>query len=144
MTALRTLAVAAVAALAPLAAAASTKPERYAGRTSQDIAIRLHVAADRSAISVIEIGYRDRCSNGRSYVAYTRVRRVVLYGRRFATHGTYLAGTTEDRYTVAGTVTVRAARGYFALHASGTDSDGRMVTCRTGRIDWTARRAHRR
>jgi hypothetical protein len=125
-----------LAAAATAVAAAPNGAARYAGSTSQGLAVRLRVSADGGYVARMHIRYRVRCSDGASGAPVTDLfdLRIDRHGG-FGFHGTYTGRSDKSKNHVRmhGKVSRGRAAGSFLLTARRN-----KVHCRSARIAWHA------
>jgi hypothetical protein len=136
-------ALAALAVAAPAALAALPGGARYAGKTSDGSAVTLKLSRDAKSVRRMRIHYDLSCTHGRSAHSYTdilgpRVRK----DRTFSASGSYTgtADGSKNTFHVSGKVTASRAHGNFTLKATGRASDGTKLSCKTGKVTWSANR----
>src|SRR3954464_1587968 len=136
-------AIAALAVAAPAALAALPGGARYAGKTSDGSAVTLKLSGDGKNVKRMTIHYDLSCSKGRTAQSYTVILGPRVHkDRSFSTSGSY-TGTqdgSKNTFHVSGKLSASKAHGKFSLKSSGRASDGSKVTCRTGRLTWSAKR----
>lgn len=133
---------AAVGLLAP-AALALTGGATYAGKTSDGHAVTLRLNSTAKRIKRMRINYAVRCDNGAHGSTYTDLLNVKLRkDHSFWSAGSYTGSTdgSQNSFVASGVVYKKRAHGKFSLTATGTDSSGVPVTCKSGRLNWSAKR----
>jgi hypothetical protein len=138
--------IAFVALLVALPAAlAATLPGRakYVGKTSDDNAITLKLNGKASRITRMRIHYAVDCSDGRSGSTYTDILGSrIRSNRSFSASGTYTGSHdgSQNTFKASGRLGPNRAHGKFSLKATRKMSDGSTLTCRTGKLTWSAKR----
>ena len=122
------------------ALAQAVAPRTYRGKTTQDRRVTIQVRANERLS--FKIGHRARCDNGGSVTGYSvNARRVRLDSDGSFSYTETGRATIENlgrgpyRLTMSGRVRPQRANGTYRLRQSAGGT-----TCRTGRLEWQARR----
>jgi hypothetical protein len=138
VAALAAFGLATVPALAALPGGA-----RYAGTTSDGSAVTLKLSRDGKKVKRMRIHYGLSCNHGRSANSYTDILGPRIHkDRTFSASGSY-TGTqdgSKNTYHVSGKLSAKGGHGKFSLKATGRASDGTKLSCKTGRLTWSAKR----
>ena len=136
-------AFAALAIAAPAALAALPGGARYAGTTSDSSAVTLKLTGNGKNVKRMRIHYDLSCNKGRTAHSYTDILGPRVHkDRTFSTSGSY-TGTqdgSKNTFHVSGKLSASKAHGRFSLKATGRASDGGKLSCKTGRLTWSAKR----
>jgi hypothetical protein len=131
---------AALLMLVPAARATAALPAggaSYAGRTSEGLAVRLHVSARGGYVAHMHIRYRVRCADGARGAPVTDLFDLRIDGHgRFHFTGSYTgrADGSKNHVRMRGNISRRRATGTFVLSAK-----RKGVHCQSARIRWHAR-----
>jgi hypothetical protein len=143
----RKQAAAALAALlvaAPIAlAGALPSRAKYVGKTSDGNALTLKLNGAASRITRLRIHYIIDCSDGHSGKTYTDILGARLRSdHTFSASGTYTGSTdgSQNAFKASGALSRKKAHGKFSLKATGTAGDGSALSCKTGKLTWSAKR----
>jgi|SRR5436190_1209963 len=135
--------VASLGIAAPAALAALPGGAKYGGTTSDGTAVTLKLSGDGSRVKRMRIYYTVDCSNGQSGKTYTNISGARIHkNHAFSASGTYTGSTdgSKNTFHVSGKVWTKTAHGKFSLKATGKASDGKKLTCTTGKLTWSAKR----
>jgi hypothetical protein len=127
---------------APAALAALPGGAKYAGTTSDGNAVTLKLSSDGKRVKRMRISYTVECSNGQSGTTYTEVLHAQIHkNHKFGASGTYTGSTdgSKNKFSVSGVVWAKTAHGKFSLTATGKGTDGKKLTCKTGKLTWSAK-----
>src|SRR3954470_2733731 len=134
----------AVAALAaPVALAALPGKAKYVGTTSDGSAVTVRLSGDAKTVKRMRIHYGLKCSGGRTGQSYTDVLGAHVHkDRSFSVSATYTGSKdgSKNTFHVSGKLSASKAHGKFSLKSSGRASDGSKVSCKTGKLTWSAKR----
>jgi hypothetical protein len=129
---------------APVAlAAAPVGRAKYLGKTSDGNVLTLKLNGGASRIKRMRIHYTFDCDNGHSGKTYTDILGPrVRSDHSFSASGKYVGSGdgSQNTFKVSGVVLRNKAHGKFSLKATGTAADGSAVSCKTGKLTWSAKR----
>ncbi|HEY0631326.1 MAG TPA: hypothetical protein VGC98_04675 [Thermoleophilaceae bacterium] len=137
------VALAAFLVAVPMAVAALPGRAKYVGRTSDDNAVTLKLNAKATRVTRMRIHYTVDCDNGRSGTTYTDILGArVRSNRSFSASGTYTGSGdgSQNTFKASGKLGPNKAHGKFSLKATGKTSSGAALTCKTGKLTWSAKR----
>jgi hypothetical protein len=136
-------AIAALALTAPAALAALRGGARYAGTTSDGSAVTLKLAGNAKSVKRMRIHYDLNCNKGRSAHTYTDITGPRVHkDRSFSVSGKY-TGTkdgSKNTFHVSGKLSAGKAHGKFSLTSTTKGGGKNKLTCKTGKLTWTAKR----
>jgi hypothetical protein len=143
-TALLTAALAVFVVVPLVAVAALTGGASYSGKTEDGHSVNLRLTSDAKRVKRMRIHYAVTCDDGRTGGTYTDILNPKIRSdRTFKGSGTYKGsgdGST-NKFNVAGKISKSRASGTFSLTAtSDSDDQGGTLTCKTGKITWSAKR----
>ena len=126
-------------------ALAATLPGRakYVGKTSDGNVLTLKLNGPASRIKRMRIHYTVDCNDGHTGKTYTDILGPrVRSDHSFSASGTYTGSGdgSQNTFKVSGALSRNKARGKFSLKATGTAGDGSALTCKTGKLTWSAKR----
>jgi hypothetical protein len=137
-----------VACSVPTALANLPGGARYAGSATGGRPVLMRLSPNGQSVTSLRIKYAAYCddfSPPRKTVTYTQIMNIPLQASgAFKASGTYKGSVDQstNKFTVAGTVSARKARGTFSLTGTSPRSDGAVTRCKTGAVHWHAARAH--
>src|SRR2546423_8683597 len=137
-----TLVTVSLAAPAALAAALPARA-KYVGTTSDDNAVTIKLNGAANRVKRMRIHYKVTCDDGRSGQTYTNILGPrVRKDHSFKASGTYTGSGdgSQNTFQVSGTLSAGKAHGKFFLKSTGTATDGTPVSCKTGKLTWSAKR----
>jgi hypothetical protein len=138
------VALVALLVAAPVALAAVLPGRaKYVGKTSDHNAVTLKLNGKASRITRMRIHYTVDCNDGRSGTTYTDILGARVRGdHSFSASGTYTGSGdgSQNRFKASGKLGPNKAHGKFSLKATGKTSNGSTLSCKTGKLTWSAKR----
>jgi hypothetical protein len=135
-------ALAVLAIAAPAAIAALPGGAKYVGTTSDGSAVTVKLSGDAKQVKRLRIHYRVKCSDGGTAQTYTDVLGPRVHkDRTFSASGTYTGSSdgSKNTFHLSGKLSASRAHGKFSL-TSTSKGGGKKVTCKTGKLTWSAKR----
>jgi hypothetical protein len=137
------IAVAVAALAAPVALAALPGKAKYVGTTSDGSAVTVRLSGDAKTVKRMRIHYGLKCSGGRTGQSYTDVLGAHVHkDRSFSVSATYTGSKdgSKNTFHVSGKLSASKAHGKFSLTSTTKGGGKKKLTCKTGKLTWSAKR----